>query len=93
MAFTQEDYDRLVGRTEVASGETQAERAKQLEIERQRVDIEKQQLQLTQQKQDTQRLLVIGGLSLGGILVLVISIYLLVKAFKRKSKKSKTNIS
>lgn len=55
-------------------------------LEKQKVELQKQELQVRQQQQDTQQLLVIGGLCIGAALVLVVAIYLLTKAFRGKKK-------
>ncbi len=60
----------------------------QKEQDKQEQELQQQQLAVQQQQQNTQQLLVIGGLSLGAALVIVVSIYLLTKAFKRKDTKS-----
>tara|TARA_B100001250_G_scaffold375913_1_gene363825 strand:+ start:61 stop:306 length:246 start_codon:yes stop_codon:yes gene_type:complete len=55
-------------------------------LEKQKVELQKQELQVKQQQQDTQQLLVIGGLGIGATLVLVVAIYLFAKTLKGKKK-------
>lgn len=53
-------------------------------IEQQKVEIQQQELQIQQQQQDTNQLLVIGGLSLIGIIVLATVAILTIKALKKR---------
>ncbi|HSE29207.1 MAG TPA: hypothetical protein VLA77_01320 [Candidatus Saccharimonadales bacterium] len=64
----------------------EAQQDKDRNLEQQKLELQQQQLNLQQQQQNTNQQLVIGGLILGGILVLSIAVYLLVKTFKTNKK-------
>jgi hypothetical protein len=55
-----------------------------IDIQKQNTDLRKQEIQLQQQQQQTNNTMIIGGLAIGGVLVIVVSIYLLSKVFKKK---------
>ena len=55
-----------------------------IDIQKQNTDLRKQEIQLKQQQQQATNTMTIGGLVIGGVLVLVVSIYLLSKVFKKK---------
>lgn len=55
-----------------------------IDIQKQNADSRKQEIQLQQQQQQTTNTMIVGGLAIGGILVIVVSIYLLSKVFKKK---------
>ena len=52
-------------------------------LEQQKVDIQQKQLEVQQNQQSTNTLLVTGGLSATATLLLVLTIYLIVRSFKR----------
>lgn len=88
--MTQEEADNFVesfGEAQERNA-NQAQQEKQNNLEQEKLKVRQEQLQLQQQQQHTNQQLVIGGLVLGGILVLSIAIYLLMKTFKRDRKKS-----
>lgn len=74
-----ENSDTSFGRA-VESGQEQ----QKIDIQKQNTDLRKQEIQLQQQQQQTANTMTIGGLVIGGFLVLVVSIYLLSKVFKKK---------
>ena len=53
-------------------------------VEKQKVELQKQELQVKQQQQDSQQLLVMGGLGIGTALILIVAIYLFTKTIKGK---------
>lgn len=55
-----------------------------IDIQKQNTDLRKQEIQLQQQQQQTTNTMTIGGLVISGVLVLVVSIYLLSKVLKKK---------
>jgi len=63
-----------------------AQEQQKIDIQKQNNDLRKQEIQLQQQQLQTNTMLAVGGLAIAGILVLVVSFYILSKVFKRKNK-------
>lgn len=79
--MTQEEYDRTYGPAvdNLSSQEDLDEQQSRIDKNNADTKLQQQQIELQQQQQDTQHLMVVGGLALGGVLVLVLIAYLIMK--------------
>lgn len=84
-----ETFDRVYGGAvkNISSLEEIEERESRIEKNKADTKLKEQQLTLQQKQQETNSLVAIGGLTLGGILVVVLAIYLLAKLRKTKNVK------
>lgn len=55
-----------------------------IDLQKQNTELRKEEIQIQKQAQQTNTMLTTGGLLLGGVLVLVISIYLIKRMLNRK---------
>jgi hypothetical protein len=55
-----------------------------IDIQKQNTELKQQEIQLQKQQQDTNATLVTGGLIVSGALVLVVSIYLIIRLLRKQ---------
>ena len=85
--MTQEKFDRIYGPAidNISSQEDINEQQSRIDKNTADIKAQQQQIALQQQQQDTQHLLVIGGLTIAGVAVAIIAAYLFIKLLRSKN--------
>jgi|GEM_PF-2863876 len=80
--MTQDELDGIVDN--ISTQEDLDEQQSRIDKNKAEIKLQQQKIELQQQQQDTQQLMVVGGLILGGVLILVLIGYLIMKLNKSK---------
>lgn len=90
--MTQDDFDKAYGNyleqqtSDYERSKDSEQKEKDRNLVKQKIELQKQELTVKQQGQNTQQVLVYGGLTIGALLVIVIAAYLFTKQHKNRSK-------
>lgn len=85
--MTEEKFNQVYGPavSNISSQQDITEQESRIEKNQADIKIQQQNLELQQQQQDTQHLMVVGGLAISGVLVLIVAIYLFAKLRRKKT--------